>query len=286
MSNLCYVLVIMNRSSNYTTLANSTNETSYHDRDSLPFVAVYPIVEFDEKTFIKPSDNEDKLEKYLMHNFWYQKSNSLMRQEMMQRVAHINKNLHIVLDFIDNKYGRLGLKCQHISIAGSFTYSKHPGDLDLDVIVDGSFFDYSYFNEGIEFIDTSNSISKISLTVMGADNISGKAHINSDIENDGFIHQDTILRETIVAPMRNVTVYGHPIDYSASTIDSTNVLARVARQLYFASLTLQGKIPYYNEEPLKTKKALSRINEAHDILEWLYLSSIDSHASGKIKKDR
>ena len=68
--------------------------------------------------------------------------------------------------------------------------------------------------------------------------------------------------------MRNVTIYGKPFDNQKS-IDSRNVLVRVARQLYFASLTIQGKIPYYDTEPLKTKKALGRINEAHEIIEWL-----------------
>ena len=82
------------------------------------------------------------------------------------------------------------------------------------------------------------------------------------------------MREILVAPMRNVTVYGAPFEYP-DALDNRNIIARIARQLYFASLTLQGKIPYYAEDPLKTKKALSRINEAHDILEWLYLSSND-----------
>lgn len=259
----------------YTTLTSghqSSTPPLYHDRDSLPFRAAYPIVEFDNKIFINVAEDHALLERYLLHNFWYQKANTLLREAMLQRVAHVNKHLPIILDYIEKKYGRLGLNCQHISIAGSYIYSERPGDLDLDVVVGGSFFDYSYFNEGISLIDITDSISKISLTVMGADNISGDSHINSNIENEGFTHQDTILREIIVAPMRNVTIFGHPIDYTRSIIDNNNVIARVARQIYFASLTLQGRIPYYDKEPLRTKKALSRINEAHDILEWLYLS--------------
>lgn len=274
----------------YTTLSEkpaTPTSSTYHDRDSLPFQASYPIVYFDEKIFIDEGCEESTLETYLLHNFWYQKANSILRKRMLDRVVHVNANLSIILDFIRNKYGKIGLECTHISIAGSFIYSEKPGDLDLDVVIEGSFFDYSYFNEGVELIDTMNSISKISLTVMGSDNISGKSHINSNIENEGFIHQDTILREIIVAPMRNVTVYGHPIDYSKSVVNNTNVIARVARQLYFASLTLQGKIPYYNQDPLKTKKALSRINEAHDILEWLYLStSSEPTVENKSKRQR
>lgn len=189
---------------------------------------------------------------------------------MLARVIHVNKHLPIVLDFIKEKYGHLGLNCLHISIGGSYIYSETPGDIDLDIVLDGSFFDYSYFNEGIEVFDTTDSIKKVSLTVMGSYNISGKEMISSEIANDGFLHQDTILREMIVAPMRNVTVYGNPFDYTFE-IEHTNVLTRVARQLYFASLTLQKKIPYYEHEPLRTKKSLNRINEAHDILEWLFL---------------
>lgn len=257
----------------YTTLSTSINGDTrqYHDRDSLPFEAVYPIVGFADD-FITVGDSSEHLASYLRHNFWYQKANSAVRERILERTRHINTHLPIVLDFIKQRYGHIGLECVHISIGGSYIYSENPGDIDLDVVLTGSFFDYSYFNEGIEILDITNSISKVSLTVMGEDNISGKKNISSEISNEGFTHQDTILREMIVAPMRNVTVYGKPFDYERE-IDSKNVLVRLARQLYFASLTLQGKIPYYKEDPLKTKKALSRINEAHDILEWLFLNS-------------
>lgn len=264
--------MISKKQQSYSTLSknNLTNAQSYHDRDSLPFEATYPLIEFDDD-FIAPKANGKLVEKYLTHNFWYQKANSIKRQEMLERVMHINHNLQIILDFIQNKYGHIGLECTHISIAGSFIYSDKPGDIDLDVVLTGSFFDYSYFNEGVDLLDITESISKVSLTIMGEENISGDRYISSTIDNDGFTHQDTIIREMLVAPMRNVTVYGKPFNYPKE-IDSRNVIARIARQLYFASLTLQGKIPYYNEDPLKTKKALSRINEAHDILEWLFLN--------------
>lgn len=255
----------------YSTLSTKAQPSVvYHDRDSLPFEANYPLIEFTDD-FIKVGAEPQLLERYLTYNFWFQKANNILRQQMLERVTHVNENLPIILDYIKKKYGHLGLECVHISIAGSFIYSDKPGDIDLDVVVTGSFFDYSFFNEGIELLDVTNSISKVSLTVMGEDNISGTRQISSTIDNEGFIHQDTIVREMLVAPMRNVTVYGKPFNYPA-VIDSRNVIARIARQLYFSSLTLQGKIPYYKEEPLKTKKALSRINEAHDILEWLYLN--------------
>lgn len=247
----------------------------YRDRDSLPFEANYPLIEFSDD-FVEIQDKSEIIEKHLVNNFWYQKANSAKREQILERMLHINKNLKIILDFIDKKYGRLGMECLHISIAGSYVYSDKPGDIDLDVVVNGSFFDYSYFNDGIEILDMTGNINKVSLTVMGADNISGVKQTASEIENNGFIHQDTIIREILVAPMRNVTVYGMPFKYPTS-LDSRNIMARIARQLYFVSLTLQGKIPYYSEEPLKTKKALSRINEAHDILEWLYLSKNDNH---------
>lgn len=262
------------KQSSYVTLSNGNKNADlqkYHDRDSLPFEAVYPIVGFADD-FIDVDATPEQISTYLRHNFWYQKANSIVRDRILERTMHVNKHLPIVLEFIKKKYGYLGLECTHISIGGSFIYSDSPGDIDLDVVLTGSFFDYSYFNEGVEILDITDSISKVSLTVMGEDNISGKKNISSEIDNDGFTHQDTILREMIVAPMRNVTVYGKPFDYERE-IDSKNVIVRIARQLYFASLTLQGKIPYYHEDPLKTKKALSRINEAHDILEWLFLNS-------------
>jgi hypothetical protein len=256
-------------SRDYTTLSGNNQSLNhiYHDRDSLQYNAAYPIIELNDD-FIKASDNPKKIETYLLQNFWYQKGNSVKRKDILDRVVHLNKNLKIILDFINEKYGSLGFKCLHISTAGSYIYSDCPGDIDLDVIVSGSFFDYTTFNEGIELVDIVGTVKKISVTVMGEDNILGKQKVIDNIENDGFLHQDTIIRELLVAPMRNVTIYGKPFD-NRKNIDGHNVLVRVARQLYFASLTIQGKIPYYEEEPLRTKKALSRINEAHEIIEWL-----------------
>jgi len=204
----------------------------------------------------------------LIENFWYQKANSEKRKRILQRTAKVNEHVDVVLDFFNKTYGHLGNECLHISIAGSYIYSDTPGDIDFNVVVTGSFFDYVTFNDGIELLDMTGSVRKVSLTVMGSDNISGKKKIVDNIENKGFMHQDTILREMIIAPMRNVTVYGVPFDNS-SIVDSRNVLVRIARQLYFSALTLEGKIPYYKDEPLRTKKALSRINEAHEIIEWL-----------------
>lgn len=252
----------------YSTLSDKNQaDNIYHDRDSLPYNATYPIVEFLSKK-IKINENNKTLEKYLIDNFWYQKSNSKKRKQILDRTARINKHIDVVLQFFRKTYGHLGKQCLHISIAGSYIYSEAPGDIDLNVVVDGSFFDYVTFNDGVELLDMTGTVRKVSLTLMGADNISGKRKIVDNIENNGFLHQDTILREMIVAPMRNVTVYGTPFD-STKAIDSNNVLVRIARQLYFSSLTLEGKIPYYSEEPLKTKKALSRIKEAHEIIEWL-----------------
>lgn len=256
------------------TLAEEKNSDSmYRDRDSLPFEATYPIIEF-QSEIITANDDQKKLEKHLVNNFWYQKANSKKRQQILSRVANVNKNIKIILDLFDKTYKHLDLECIHISLAGSYLYAVEPGDIDLDVVVKGSFFDYSTFNEGVDILDTTGYVRKVSLTVMGADNISGKRKISDNIENKGFMHQDTILREMLVAPMRNATVYGKTFDYSKS-VDSRNVLVRIARQLYFSILTLEGKIPYYNEDPLKTKKALSRIREAHEIIEWL-LNSEDA----------
>jgi hypothetical protein len=208
----------------------------------------------------------------MIKNYWYQKANSLDRAKMVQRVVHINHNLDIVLQFIDQHYRPLGFEVQHISVAGSYVRAEQPGDIDFDVVLTGSFFDYATFNEGIELLDLTGSVQKISLTVMGMDNVLGKATTCDDIRNDGFVHHDTIAREMLIAPMGSITVYGRPFDHEG-TIDGHNVLVRIARQLYFAQLTLEGKIPYYNEEPLRTRKAIKRIAEAHEIIDWLLNTS-------------
>lgn len=259
----------------YTTVAapGTVQAHSYHDRDSLPFNARYPLLEFTDNFIPVDADTTD-LHKMIMHNYWFQKSNTLERQKMLDRVVHLNKHLQIVLDFIERHYGSLGFTVEHISIAGSYAHAPEPGDIDFDVVLSGSYFDYVTFNEGIELLDTTGTVRKVSLTVMGMENILGNQLINDDIRNNGFVHHDTIIREMLVAPMRNITVYGKPFD-TGKNIDSRNVMVRIARQLYFAELTLEGKIPYYDQEPLKTRKAVKRIREAYEIIDWLLCSSQD-----------
>lgn len=239
----------------------------YHDRDSLPFNARYPLIEFKDDVIIV-DESEAKLHKELLSNYWYQKANSLERQVMLERMVHVNHNLDIVLDFIDQRYANLGFTVEHVSLAGSYLHADQPGDIDFDVVLSGSFFDYVTFNAGIELLDLTGSVKKISLTLMGIENILGNKFTNDDIRNLGYTHHDTIIREILVAPMRNVTVFGKVFD-ETKTIDSRNVLVRIARQLYFAELTLEGKIPYYEDEPLRTRKAVNRIKEAHQIIDWL-----------------
>src|SRR5690606_13080743 len=122
----------------YSTLStNGQHDMMYHDRDSLPFSASYPIVEFLNEP-IPANANSKILEKYLVNNFWYQKANSERRKHILSRTAHVNKHIDVVLDFIKEAYGHLEKKCTHISIAGSYIYADAPGDIDLNVVVEGS----------------------------------------------------------------------------------------------------------------------------------------------------
>jgi hypothetical protein len=255
----------------------------YHDRDSLPFDARYPLIEFKDQSIII-GDTEPTLHTQLLRNYWYQRANSLERAAMLERLVHLNENLGIVVDFIDRSYGTLGFTVEHISLAGSYLHADHPGDIDFDVVLSGSYFDYVTFNDGIELLDLTGSVTKISLTVMGMENILGNAFTHDDITNDGFTHHDTIIREILVAPMRNVTVFGKVFDEQRS-VDSRNVLVRIARQLYFAELTLEGRIRYYENEPLRTRKAVNRIREAYQIIDWL-IHTADGLTSGAVRDDR
>ncbi len=154
----------------YTTIAKAgkSKSHSYHDRDSLPFNVKYPLVEFRSEK-ITVGDNRHTLHKELLGNYWFQKSNVLEREAMLERLVHINKHLDIVLDFIHERYLPLGFTIEHLSIAGSYLHALQPGDIDFDLILSGSYFDYVTFNEGIELLDTTGSVQKISLTVMGID---------------------------------------------------------------------------------------------------------------------
>lgn len=262
------------RAKKYTTLASgSSPRHTYHDRDSIPFNAMYPLAEFKDE-FIEGGASAVTLRKYLIHNYWFQKANSLERDKILERMVHINKNVNIILDFLNKNYKPLGFKVLHVSVAGSYVYAVEPGDIDLDVVLSGSFFDYRTFNEGIELLDLTGTVQKVSVTAMGMDNILGNKFTHDEIHNEGFVHHDTIVREILVAPMRNVTIYGHPFD-NKKNVDSRNILVRIARQLYFAELTLEGKIPYYEKEPLRTRKAVKRITEAYQIIDWLLNNSND-----------
>jgi hypothetical protein len=126
----------------------------------------------------------------------------------------------------------------------------------------------------MELLDTTGTDTKLSLIMMGMDNVLGTQFTNDEIHTDGFTHQDMIIREMLIAPMRNITVYGKPLK-RRKNLDNHNVLARVARQLFYAELTLQAKIPRYEVEPLKTKKAIGRIREAYEIIDWLLNESED-----------
>ena len=258
-------------------IPGNSHPHEYHDRDSLPFNANYPLIEFKDDV-ITTDESEGKLHRQLLSNYWYQKANSLERQVMLKRLVHLNAHLDIVTDFIDQRYTPLGFTVQHISLAGSYLHADQPGDIDFDVVLSGSFFDYVTFNEGIDLLDLTGSVKKISLTLMGMENILGTKFTNDDIRNNGFTHHDTIIREILVAPMRNVTVFGKVFD-ETKNIDSRNVLVRIARQLYFAELTLEGKIPYYEDEPLRTRKAVNRIKEAHQIIDWLINTADDLKSS-------
>ena len=246
---------------------------SYHDRDSLPFHVQYPLIEF-KTDFIDVGASDHTLHKLVLQNYWYQKANTFERKSMLERIKHINTNIQIVVDFLEKNYCNLGFTIEHISIAGSYAHAPEPGDIDFNVVLSGSFFDYVTFNDGIELLDMTGKVRKISLTIMGMDNVLGTRLTRDDIRNNGFVHHDTIIREMLVAPMRNITVYGKPFDRKKN-IDSRNVLVRVARQLYFAELTMDGKIPYYDEEPLRTNKAVKRIREAYEIIDWLLNESND-----------
>lgn len=263
------------RSASYIKLADPVKEIAhnYRDRDSIPFRVQYPLVEFTDD-FIGANAPAAIIRKLVLSNYWYQRSNTLERREIVNRVKRINKNIQVVLNFIDRTYGHLGLSVEHISIAGSYAHSAKPGDIDFNVVLSGSIFDYITFTDGMELLDATGMVNKMSLIVMGMDNIRGSQLISDDIPTDGFIHQDIIMREMLVAPMRNITVYGAPLN-RRKNLDNRNVLARIARQLYHAELTLAGKIPRYEEEPLKTKKAAGRIREAYEIIDWLLNESED-----------
>ena len=156
------------------------------------------------------------------------------------------------------------LEVQHLSIGGSYLYCADGvavNDIDFNVIVQGSYFDYYDVYE-IDFLSTwlTNPIRKISFTIFGTHNVFHGTPINDLVVRDSYLHTDVTIREGLVFGWRNATLLGPT--FSASRPYLPNLLVRIDRQLYQARLLETGKIGLNRGWKIRQAKAANRVTEA------------------------
>ena len=156
------------------------------------------------------------------------------------------------------------MEVEHLSIGGSYLYTAGGAavnDIDFNVIVRGSYFDYyDVYDTGSLKDRLANPIRKVSFTIFGASNVFGGTEINDLVVRDSYIHTDVTIREGLVFGWRNATLLGPT--FSASPPYLPNLLVRIDRQLYQARLLAAGKIGLDRGQKVRQAKAANRTIEA------------------------
>lgn len=235
----------------------------YIDSDVGRYKKIFPLVKY---SFPINLGRKESIEKSLKGNIWFKNSISQQKVFMIQKIQSHNRLIEKLLKIIQK---RTRLKVCHISVGGSYLFNncedtyKGPQDIDYNVLVSGSYFDYFNFYR-IKFLKNTvaagRNIKKISFMIFGEDNIFKGTTVNDSIESEGYVHTDMAIREGLIFGWRNGTIYGN--SFGHLKMNEYNLLVRVARQLYQAKLFLQNKIGIKRTMQQRRKKALNRIIEA------------------------
>lgn len=214
----------------------------------------YPISVLAEDSISDEGYNPREL---LQNCIWYRHSPETQDQACF-RYLQITHVVGDIINIIQAKFPKLAIR--HISIGGSYLFKSRITDLDLTIIVEGSFFSYVEIREVSEINERLPvKIIKMSLMVFGEDDLKEKTSIEDSIETEDYIHTHLCMREGLVFPMRNVTIYGHP--FEVMPVDRHNLLIRIKRQLFHAQLMLQGKVDLHRDNQARLVKAIGRIAE-------------------------
>jgi len=181
--------------------------------------------------------------------------------------GNILNKLGIICELADNIKSKINcyysnLNIKHISVGGSYLFKEYASDIDFNIIVEGSYFSYRDIFE----IDDINKklparIKKISLMIFGEEDFLRDTNVSDVIETKDYIHTSLCMREGLVFSMRNVLIYGFK-HVKPSTLDKENLLIRLKRQLYHASLMVDGKVDLHRDTKSRLLKSISRISEA------------------------
>jgi len=212
----------------------------------------FPLFEYSD--LVVNPNNIESIRDALYGNVWF--NNEKWKLRRVVRMSRLSKHLISIL----NSHGIK--KVKHISIGGSFLYEKKANDIDLNVLVPGSYFEY------FECFDANkikkkyfNKVEKISFMVFGEDNVFMGAPVDDQISRNNYDHDDLVMREGLVFSMRNATIFGRSI--VNAPIDVENLKVRIARQLDHAQKILLGKSYSTGTDLTKrVSKARTRLKEA------------------------
>jgi hypothetical protein len=250
-------------------------KTINSDKDFLDFSRKSGFVTMSDR-FIE-ENNETELIIEIKKNYFFNQLNETLQKRIIERLLQLQSQTSVLLEELENRYCNNVIS---ISVAGSFTYKAKPCDLDLNVILNGrGIFDYYEKNN----LNLGFNIEKTSFMVFSKEDLlssQGELQTKDNIYSEDFIHEDLIAREMLIAPLRNITIYGHTIEQK--DVSKRDILVRLGRQLYFASKTLNGEIRKYENAEKRTNKAISRLVEAEMILKWLVGQMDDAKSAASI----
>ena len=237
----------------------NTRENYYIDAVAGRYERVFPLARYADAVDL---GDVESVWASLSGNLWFRLSDDARRRRMIDKVAKLRPAVDELCALV--RLVEPSLEVEHLSIGGSYLYCDEQAavnDIDFNVIVRGSYFDY-YDVYDIDFLGDSltNQIRKISFTVFGASNVFQGTPINDLVVRDSYIHTDVTIREGLVFGWRNATLLGPT--FSAIPPHLPNLLVRIDRQLYQARLLEEGRIGLDRGRKVRQAKAANRITEA------------------------
>jgi len=230
----------------------------YIDNSTYKYNKTYPIVKLSD-IHLDQKDEGVLLEK-IKDSPWYIYSSDLIKKNSflkLKQIISLTKDVELI---VKTYYPNINIK--HLSIGGSYLFKNgESNDIDFNVIVEGSFFDYM---DVFEFDEINkklfSKVKKISFMIFGEDDLLFDTNIDDTIETTNYIHTSLCMREGVVFSIRNILVHG--FDICKKEIDTHNLIIRIKRQLYHARLLVDGKVNIHTTQEERLAKAVSRICEA------------------------
>lgn len=182
---------------------------------------------------------------------------------VQKRIISLHKALPCLIEIIKKKSSNR--KILSIYCYGSFLYSNPnyiPDDIDIGVIVEGSYF--SYFLDGISIPQTALKktnigVKKMQLFCYGFDNLCYGEPVEDTVKSS-TIHTETVKRELSVAYWRNIVIYG--MDFCKINNDKQNLYKTMNDNLKRVSFRIKN-YGHTNESKQRClEKIANRLYEA------------------------